>query len=342
LPEALPSDIPLWLEESARPLLNLVQHLTGVETAFITSIDWNSFSQEVLMSNHDGRVPIVEGSVLDWSDSMCRHMFTRGKEQSDCVDTLLPDSVGAGLGMKSFFVFPIEHQNKTLGTLCGASETRLTLTENQSESMRLISGALSHQLSALLEMQRLQDAYQSAEKKVAHLERQAKSLKIEAETDHLTGLLNRRGFARHFQALIDQRTPDETLGVIIIDIDFFKLINDERGHEFGDQVLVELASRINEGVGPNWLVCRAGGDEFIIAARGANAEDLKKYTTELMQSFGSIPAIVTLGGLASISAGLATTEQCPEADLLREADTALYRSKNSGRNMLSTSELRPV
>jgi diguanylate cyclase len=329
--------VPDWFEASASPLLDLVQHLTGLETAFITAIDWNSFRQSVILSNYDETVPVAAGGHLDWSDSMCRHMFTRGKEQSNEIDIILPDSVGCSLGMKTFFVIPIEQEDNTIGTLCGASAERTVLSDDQMQSMRLIADALSSQLIAWSEVERSREESEKAKRSLDHLESQVKVLKREAETDPLTGLLNRRGFARRWQSVLDL-APDEDhrLGVMILDVDFFKPINDTYGHEFGDLVLKGLADVIVTQGDDTWFSCRAGGDEFIVAVTGVDTDRLYSLAAMLGDSFTSHPLFVERGLTnATLSIGIATTEKLRPDELLRSADEALYDSKNNGRNRVT-------
>jgi diguanylate cyclase len=87
------------LEQAARPLLQLVQHLTGLDTTFLTRIDWKALTQQVVLVEGQLTVPLQEGAVVNWSDSMCRLLFDANLNQSDAVPALFPDSGGAALGM---------------------------------------------------------------------------------------------------------------------------------------------------------------------------------------------------------------------------------------------------
>lgn len=75
----------LALEQAARPLLLLVQHLTGLDTTFLTRIDWKALTQQVILVEGPLDLPIEEGSVVNWSDSMCRVLFDANLSYSDSV-----------------------------------------------------------------------------------------------------------------------------------------------------------------------------------------------------------------------------------------------------------------
>ncbi len=159
-----------------------------------------------------------------------------------------------------------------------------------------------------------------------------------AVTDGLTGLHNRRYLDSHLQSLFDRAVArSQPLSVMITDIDRFKVINDTYGHDGGDEVLREFSRRLRKNVRGIDLACRYGGEEFVIVMPETEphvahqvAERIRQHieTEPFMVSGGARQVnVTTSAGVASIGERISTV-----ADLLKEADTALYEAKAGGRN----------
>ena len=157
--------------------------------------------------------------------------------------------------------------------------------------------------------------------------------------DALTGVFNRYGFNelmdRYFQ---EQR---ENLALIILDIDFFKRINDEFGHVQGDLVLQSVAKRIQDGAGAQANVCRWGGEEFAVLI--PSCEDAKAVANALHTSIQSCEIPIDsccVQITVSVGAALAKiTKNCTAAQLVTLADACLYRAKQNGRDRVEFAEL---
>jgi two-component system cell cycle response regulator len=159
-----------------------------------------------------------------------------------------------------------------------------------------------------------------------------------AITDALTGLYNRRYMESHLSTLIEQAAGrNKPLSVLIVDIDYFKAINDTHGHDAGDDVLREFALRLKKSIRGIDLACRYGGEEFVIvmpetdmAVATVVAERLRRrIATEpfsVGQDRGKIEVTISIG-IAAINGA----EDAAPA-LLKRADQALYRAKRDGRN----------
>jgi diguanylate cyclase (GGDEF)-like protein len=158
------------------------------------------------------------------------------------------------------------------------------------------------------------------------------SLERFATVDELTGSPNRRIFRERLESEVDRCSRLGTrLCVVFIDVDFFKRINDDYGHPVGDTVLKEIYARLEESRRPYDFVGRYGGDEFIMALPGTDAEGGVAFAERLRESVLAGP-IGKLRGV-TISLGVAQLEQGMTAEtLLSDADVALYRAKNKGRN----------
>ena len=159
-----------------------------------------------------------------------------------------------------------------------------------------------------------------------------------AITDQLTGLHNRRYMARHLDNLIAQsQRSGKPLAFLIMDIDFFKRVNDNYGHDVGDEVLQEFAQRIAANVRGIDLACRYGGEEFVVVMPDTDVPYACTVAERLRKSIETTPVRIsrTPGKLGiTISIGIAGSEGADDtADaLLRRADQALYLAKNGGRN----------
>ena len=159
------------------------------------------------------------------------------------------------------------------------------------------------------------------------------ALRFDAQHDGLTGLLNRKGLSQVFAA---QQGP---LAVLYIDLDDFKPVNDEYGHEVGDLMLVEISRRINESVREIDFVARLGGDEFAVLCPGITDSSEAAEIAERLINAVALPAAVgEFTGKIGASAGVALGDCKSEpATLLRTADVALYQAKTGGKQRVAVS-----
>src|ERR1700726_596703 len=156
--------------------------------------------------------------------------------------------------------------------------------------------------------------------------------------DGLTGLYNRRYMKTHPSTLVEQASGrGKPLSLLVLDIDYFKAINDTFGHDAGDDVLREFAVRVKKSIRGIDLACRYGGEEFVIVMPETDLHVAGPEAERLRRSIAGEPFAVNKGTRrieVTISIGLSTLELKgePVADVLKRADTALYRAKNEGRN----------
>jgi two-component system, cell cycle response regulator len=159
-----------------------------------------------------------------------------------------------------------------------------------------------------------------------------------AITDALTGLYNRRYMESHLATLAEQASArSKPLALMMIDIDYFKSINDGYGHDAGDDVLREFAVRIRKSIRGIDLACRYGGEEFVVVMPETDLGVAGMVAERIRRAIASNPFSVSSGENrldVTISIGLATLDAKGEqiADVLKRADQALYRAKRDGRN----------
>jgi len=180
-------------------------------------------------------------------------------------------------------------------------------------------------------LQREVEARQQAEQQLRHL----------SETDALTGLANRRAFdqqlLKEFQRFLRYRHP---FSIVMVDIDWFKRINDTYGHPAGDHVLTEFAWRLRDHIRKTDILARIGGEEFAIMMPETYPLEAKKRTELLQQIINTTPFQIAGSNdsplMITASFGIscvADNDLLADAPLIR-ADTALYKAKNNGRNQV--------
>ena len=164
-------------------------------------------------------------------------------------------------------------------------------------------------------------------------------LRDAAMIDPLTGLLNRRAFSEALDAAVAQASRSrELIGVLFLDVDNFKGINDRFGHEAGDRALVEVGVRLRAVLRTGDSCGRLGGDEFAVVARGLDQD--RDITEIARRVIVALDEPVELGaGCLTVSAsvgGSVIGTDSDAASLLSEADTAQYRAKRAGGNRAVT------
>jgi diguanylate cyclase (GGDEF)-like protein len=157
-----------------------------------------------------------------------------------------------------------------------------------------------------------------------------------AQTDSLTSLLNRRAFEEILRRdLLRSDRSGNALGIMLIDLDYFKQVNDSLGHFAGDDVLRRIALVLRDGTRPSDVLARYGGEEFVVLLRNAGVTESMTAAERIrsqIASLGGLPGSVNL--TASIGVAVCQAKDTATEFLLR-ADEALYRSKREGRNLVS-------
>ena len=161
-----------------------------------------------------------------------------------------------------------------------------------------------------------------------------------AVVDALTGLNNRRFFESHFSALLEDAIQRERpLSLMILDIDHFKMVNDNHGHDAGDEVLKAFASRVKRVIRTADLMCRMGGEEFVIVMPNTPLEVAELIAERARAAVQGARFQIDASGRSipvTVSVGLSDRGEDDSAEhVYKRADRALYRAKNEGRNRVA-------
>ncbi|RYE32970.1 MAG: GGDEF domain-containing protein [Hyphomicrobiales bacterium] len=208
----------------------------------------------------------------------------------------------------------------------------------------LVSGDPLYQALSVLLLVYLYSIYESSDHIIGQFEELLtvrRELDFAASHDPLTGLVNRRGLDRVLREAGDSR---EALGLLLLDLDGFKLINDRHGHQAGDDLLKQVGMRLQGVVRPGDSVARLGGDEFALVVRGiedpaALSEVADRAVSVVMVPFMLMGQLVTVGASVGVSVKPERNSAPWTAEILtRAADLALYSAKRAGkgRSMVAT------
>ncbi|MFC4819941.1 sensor domain-containing diguanylate cyclase [Dokdonella ginsengisoli] len=152
------------------------------------------------------------------------------------------------------------------------------------------------------------------------------------QTDELTGLCNRRGLYMYLERLHEQRLPETVLGLLLVDLDRFKQINDRCGHLIGDQVLRAIAEEVQSAASSTDVPCRLGGDEFALLMQITGEEELRARATQIIAAVRALrfPGVGD-GLVVSVSiGGSLCVDGVDWAVWYSDADAALYEAKGRG------------
>lgn len=213
-----------------------------------------------------------------------------------------------------------------------AGNPKATIPTTQSSlEVRRLSSALRDMTQRLLTAHGAMEA--QVQLRTQQLEQANRELDLQARSDPLTGLLNRRGFdAQMAYALALARRSGRPLSIVTMDVDHFKQINDTYGHEAGDHVLQRLAQTLMQRLRDSDVVARLGGEEFAALLQDTDIAGARAIAQALVDAIGKQRDPVA--GHFTISAGVATLRGMDDlgSALLRRGDEALYEAKRAGRN----------
>ncbi|WP_367325984.1 diguanylate cyclase [Streptomyces sp. HUAS ZL42] len=164
-----------------------------------------------------------------------------------------------------------------------------------------------------------------------------KQLSHQATHDPLTGLANRALLNERLELALGRCSTACAAGLLMLDLDGFKDVNDTLGHPAGDELLIDVAGRLTSRVREQDLVARLGGDEFALLVEDVDAQTLHDYATRILDAFQD-PFLLSHGDCVDVTTSIGTrsiTRPTAPAQALRDADTALYRAKTAGKNQIA-------
>jgi diguanylate cyclase len=312
------------LEELTRPLLEMLESITGMESTYLTTIDLQHSVQHILYARNASTMQIPEELSVAWEYTLCKRALDDGQPFANDVDTRWGDSVAArALGIQTYLSNPVHLADGSLyGTLCAASSERHALPPQAQRLLSLFARLIGQQVEREQLMQKL-------------LQANARLTEY-ATCDSLTQLPNRRALHEELTRLLAQgaRRGSSVL-VAFIDLDGFKAINDTHGHHMGDQFLVALADRLRTVLRSEDLAGRLGGDEFVVIAFGPEQPELLPAAQSAFQErvFQATVGEYNLGEVllhypgASVGVLGVAPGTYDAAQALKAADAAMYKVK---------------
>lgn len=313
------------LEGFVRQLLKLLHLVTGMESTYLTRIDMDTETLYIVYARNsqaDNLIP--EGEYFPWDDSLCKRALDSDTSFEDKVPERWSASVRASsMGINTYMSTPVILENGSLyGTLCAISREHITYTEHGEQILRLFANLIARYIEKDEILHQLQSANDA--------------LVYHSYTDDLTDLPNRRSVYENLVSLFTQCLKEERVVLVCyIDLDGFKSINDQYGHEAGDALLVAVGRRLRMATLPGDIIGRIGGDEFLVARKGpakvtspTEAIGMMKHQFgHLLEGQYSFPIVSFHYQGASIGIAAIDPAERWVDDAMKQADAAMYAEK---------------
>jgi diguanylate cyclase len=317
------------LEALARPLLELLQTATGMESTYLTRLDQSANVLYVLYARNTQRLTVPEGLSTPWEATLSKRALDQGRFYMDDVPGAWGDcEMARSLGLVSYAIAPIRGKGGELfGTLCAASDGRRRLPDAAMHVLTLFA----HLIGQQVERERLLAALQEANS----------SLAITALTDAMTELPNRRALLDEIQQRLASRQEDQALIVAFVGMDDFKRINGRFGHDIGDQFLQAVAKRLRRMLRDSDIAAYMGGDEFAVLAveQRAKADKAAVALSQRLENatqgrFKLDSVLIDYGG-ASVGTVVAEPGCSSAQALLDRAEAAVEAIKRSRKHNIA-------
>lgn len=314
------------IEDLTRPLLMLLELVTGLESTYLTRIDQGSGTQKVLYARNSKVMQIPEGLSVPWEGTLCKRALDEGRLYTDDAGSCWGDSEAAkALGIRTYVTTPIHSEDGSLfGTLCAASTETKPIGPEGRQALALFGMLIEHQIQREHLLVRLTEANSTLER--------------HSFTDMLTGLPNRRAVIGELERLfaLARRSGQKVL-LAFIDLDGFKGINDTYGHETGDTFLTEIGRRLSPGLRAGDMLGRLGGDEFVVTGLTPGQDDPSAETAAAQAMRDRLAPLIQgrfdLGrcslDYAGASFGVVAVDPAAGSpdQALKAADAAMYADK---------------
>lgn len=208
-------------------------------------------------------------------------------------------------------------------------ETRLTSVVHAEPDGRLIIDSLHHSVPYIYQQDGEYYPKTFASKAEEAMRRSA-ALEKDIQLDSMTGLFNRKYTERHISRLLTEEMSDGLL--FLVDLDEFKRVNDQKGHQSGDALIKRTAAVLADHAGPSDIAGRVGGDEFMLFLKGFRSKDEGvQIASELINQVGRIFTVMDMKQSCSIGIVTIHKGEMSFSEAYKTADNALYKAKEAGR-----------
>lgn len=314
------------LENLVRPLLELLQTVTGLESTYLTTVDLDAGQQYVLYARNTKKMQVAEGLAVAWEDTLCQRALDEQCSYTDHVAKRWPDShAAAELGIATYASVPVHTADgKLYGTLCGASDKHRPQRPGALPVLQMFARLIAQQV----DRERLMDS----------LRRANVALAVSARTDAVTQLPNRRALLDEMRRRMELANGGgHALLAAFIDLDGFKQVNDTHGHGAGDRLLGAIGGRLQGVLRDGDFVARFGGDEFVVLSGaprdGAQAVAEAMAARLAAATTGAFALGEVMLDYAGPSIGCAVSVPGDDAEaLLARADSRMYQVKQGRKN----------
>jgi len=351
------------IEEVYQQVHEIIKSITYADNLYIALHDresgWLSFPYCIDEFNHNTQPRPFAKGYSELVISTEQTQLIDDKRANILIDSGIierPTQVPESQTATSWLGAPLKTAQGVIGLIvCQAYSNKHNFSQDDFELITFVSHQIATVLQAHLANQALKESHQDLELRVAektkeisqtnmHLHMQIEERKKieqqlyhDAHHDPLTGLPNRSLFLTQLEKTLQhyQRYPEQEFAVLFIDLDKFKDINDQLGHQAGDQFLIGVGESFSQCIREHDLLARLGGDEFVILLTHLTcrqqAEDIAKRLIKIMKKPFCMKGICVQSG-ASIGITYSKKNYKHTDEIIRDADAAMYYAKNAGRS----------
>lgn len=335
---AVPATVTGPADELGTELAALAIQLSESLAGIVRTQDWG---QPIVDTVRRALTRPIRAEAVQAATRMLRRVYA---EQSDLAESRRESTEAVRQVVQQWngWIVDLDQSADAFTTKLEVQAQRVEQCAGREEAVRLVGSVVREVRSMRGEIARSREGFERArsraealQDRVARLEARLADASRQMLVDELTGALNRRGLEREFLRLErDSRLRGRSFALAMLDIDDFKRLNDELGHQMGDQALKLLCSELTAGLGREGTVARYGGEEFVLLVEGLALEPAASRIGELKARLAATPLVVDgQRHVVRFSAGV-TVQGAGDTleSMLRRVDEALYRAKRAGKD----------